>query len=227
MNCQFIVLLLCKQFSPPLPLRCRWFTEWDANVQEAHKRGQIAVVFYFRGHLAKHGADGSRSRSDVEIDTDGEDQLSTGERERSLPFGGRSDRQLLQLPHVEGELLWEQLAGAARTGNLWDDDSGLGGSQRGEVAWLKKCGIPFVRLDVSDGAPGAGDIVPLHLAGCAAACAALERELPGESRTAPMTLSRCRTQRGDLPLHSISTPWPSPIFAFKKIQQVVPVAWVV
>ena len=185
----------------PLPLccsRCRWFTEWDANVQEAHKRGQIAVVFYFRGHLAKHGAEGSRS-SDVDIDVDGEDELSVGRRERTGSVGGRSDRQLLHIPHVEGELRWEQLAGAARTGNLWDDSSGLGGSQRGEVAWLKKCGIPFVRLDVGDGAPGAEDIVPRHVAQCAAACAALERELPGESRPAPV--SRCRTQRSDLPPH--------------------------
>ena len=158
--------------------RCRWFTEWDSNVQEAHTRGQICVVFYFRGHLAKHCADRSCSSSGVQI-TPMQDQRT--------------------MPHVEGELRWEQLAGAARTGNLWDDSSGLGGSQRGEVAWLKKCGIPFVRLDVGDGAPGAGDIVPRHVAQCAAACAALERELPGESRTAPV--SRCRTKRSDLPPH--------------------------
>ena len=153
-------------------------------MQEAHKRGQIAVVFYFRGHLAKHGAEGSRSSSEFHLGVDGEGNqiLSVGGRERTRSFGARCDSQLLHMPHVEGELRWEQLAGAARTGNLWDDSSGLGGSQRGEVAWLKKCGIPFVRLDVGDGAPGAGDIVPRHVAHCAAACAALERELPGESR---------------------------------------------
>ena len=138
-------------------------------MQDAHKRGQIVVVFYFRGHLAKHGADGSWSDN------------------RGLKVAGALQMEsAASIPHVEGELRWEELAGAARAGKLWDDGSGLGGSQRGEVAWLRKCAIPFMRLDVGDGAPGASEIVELLLARCAAACTALERELPGDSRHSPL-----------------------------------------
>ena len=86
------------------------------------------------------------------------------------------------MSHVEGELRWEELAGAARAGKLYDINSGLGGSHRGEVAWLRKCAIPLMRLDVGDGAPGASEIIALLLAQCTAACTALECELPGESR---------------------------------------------
>ena len=151
---------------------CRWFTEWDANVQDAHKRGQLALVFYFRGHLAKHGADGSWwSSAAVQYEITPTQELSLAS------FGPPTT-------HVTGELRWGELAGAARAGNLWDDNSGLGGSQRGEVAWLKKRGIPFIRLDVGDGAPGASEMSAILVAKCTAACVALERELPGVSRTA-------------------------------------------
>ena len=37
--------------------RCKWFELWAANVREAVARGQMLMVFYFRGHLARHGAE--------------------------------------------------------------------------------------------------------------------------------------------------------------------------
>ena len=103
-------------------------------------------MFYFRDHLAKHGANWSSSET---------------------------------TPHVEGELGWEELADAARAGTLWDASSGLGGSQRGEVAWLKKCGIPFLRLDVGDGAPGSSESVTRLAARGEALCATLDTTSPG------------------------------------------------
>ena len=106
--------------------RCIWFKLWADNVHEAHRRGQRLIVFYFRGHLRKHGADWSSWPSKA---------------------------------HVKGELNWEGLADAGRAGSLWDAASGLGASQRGEVAYLKKCSIPFLRVDVADGAPGASELV--------------------------------------------------------------------
>lgn len=59
----------------------------------------------------------------------------------------------LSMPDLPGELSWDALAQAGRTGSLWDADAGLGGSQLCEVAWLKRQGIPFYRVDVADGAP--------------------------------------------------------------------------
>ena len=49
------------------------------------------------------------------------------------------------------ELAWEDVAKQGHTMT----DRGLGGSQRGEVAWLMKLEIPFMRLDVMQGAPDA------------------------------------------------------------------------
>ena len=40
------------------------------------------------------------------------------------------------MPRVEGEL---EVGGSRGRGKPWDASSGMGGSQRGEVAWLKKC----------------------------------------------------------------------------------------
>ena len=49
------------------------------------------------------------------------------------------------------ELAWEDLAAQGHTTTA----KGLGGSQLGEVAWMMKHGIPFLRLDVAQGAPDA------------------------------------------------------------------------
>ena len=53
--------------------------------------------------------------------------------------------------HVEGELAWNQLA--SNTFEELKAMPGLGASQKGEVAWLKRQGIPFLRMDVARGAP--------------------------------------------------------------------------
>ena len=68
-----------------------------------------------------------------------------------------------------GELAWNELASYS-----FDELKampGLGASQKGEVAWLKRQGIPFLRMDVAQGAPSSeatheifklvGDGVPL------------------------------------------------------------------
>ena len=54
---------------------------------------------------------------------------------------------------AEGECLWSvelelgRTVGALGLGDkLWDPDSGLGGSQRAEVAWLQHKGYKFLRL---------------------------------------------------------------------------------
>ena len=46
----------------PSSRRCKWFELWAANVREAVARGQMLVVFYFRGHLARHGAEWADSK---------------------------------------------------------------------------------------------------------------------------------------------------------------------
>ena len=52
---------------------------------------------------------------------------------------------------VEGEVAWDDLARHGYEGLR--AMGGLGALQKGEVAWLKKQGIPFLRMDVAAGAP--------------------------------------------------------------------------
>ena len=63
--------------------------------------------------------------------------------------------------------------GAAR--QLWDK-VGLGGSQKGEVAYLQRMGYAYTRLDVMDGAPTADE--------AGALLAARAREMEGALRGA-------------------------------------------
>ena len=97
---------------------CEWFEKWIALVAEARSRGQIFIVFYKRGHLARVGADNT-----------------------SWSPGGRL---------IKGELEWGELPK-----NGGEPDNALGGSQKAEVAWLMKNRIPFLRVDVRNGAPDA------------------------------------------------------------------------
>ena len=113
----------------------RRFQLWKDLVDEAVRRGQKLVVFYMAGHLRAHGA---------------EKTFST------------------VTEHVEGELGWGELPelgtlpqGAAR--QLWDK-VGLGGSQKGEVAYLQRMGYAYTRLDVMDGAPTADEAGALLVA---------------------------------------------------------------
>ena len=97
---------------------CEWFELWAALATEANERGQMIVVFYKEGHLARVGAEGT-----------------------SYPT----------MKHVEGEGPWDELA--AHGHKALKAMPGLGASQKGEVAWLKK--KAFMRVDVGEGAPDA------------------------------------------------------------------------
>ena len=97
---------------------CEWFEKWIALVEKARSRGQIFIVFYKPGHLARVGADNT-----------------------SWSPGGKL---------IEGELEWGELPK-----NGGEPDNALGGSQKAEVAWLMKNRIPFLRVDVRNGAPDA------------------------------------------------------------------------
>ena len=129
------------------PPPARRFQLWKDLVDEAVRRGQKLVVFYMAGHLRAHGA---------------EKTTSTVTR------------------RVEGEVGWGELPelgtlpqGAAR--QLWDK-VGLGGSQKGEVAYLQRMGYAYTRLDVMDGAPTADE--------AGALLAARAREMEGALRGA-------------------------------------------
>jgi hypothetical protein len=91
-----------------------------ALATKANDLGQIIIVFYHEGHLARIGAEGT-----------------------SYPT----------MEHVEGEVPWDELA--AHNFEALKAMPGLGASQKGEVAWLKKKGFPFMRVDVREGAPDA------------------------------------------------------------------------
>lgn len=106
------------------PWGCHWFTEWCHLVHEAQGKGQMPVVFYQRGHLARVGAENT-----------------------SFPA----------IEHVEGELTWAEIRN--HTFAQLKHMPGLGASQKGEVAYLKKHGIAFMRIDVSNGAPDAAATV--------------------------------------------------------------------
>ena len=54
---------------------------------------------------------------------------------------------------IEGEIEWEDLKHYSFEQLKWMP--GLGASQKGEVAYLKKQGIGFMRVDVTEGAPTA------------------------------------------------------------------------
>ena len=110
----------CELYGEPKPWGCEWFERWKALVSEAVEKGQMILVFYKEGHLARVGAE----------------HTSYPQREQ-----------------VEGELEWTDLAGYSF--EQLKAMPGLGASQKGEVAYLKKIGASFMRVDVGDGAPDA------------------------------------------------------------------------
>ena len=73
--------------------------------------------------------DCSCSSGGVKLDVDGKHQLPIGVK--TVKTTGNCP-----VPRVEGEL---EVGGSRGRGKPWDASSGMGGSQRGEVAWLKKC----------------------------------------------------------------------------------------
>jgi hypothetical protein len=105
-------------YGEPKPWGCEWFEKWKILVMEAVEKGQMIIVFYKAGHLARVGAEHT-----------------------SFP----------RLQQVEGEVEWVDLSSSSF--EQLKAMPGLGASQKGEVAYLKKIGASFMRVDVGEGAP--------------------------------------------------------------------------
>jgi hypothetical protein len=120
-------------YGKPQPWGCEWFERWARLVNEANERGQIICVFYKAGYLASVGAENTSWSA-------------------AHPNA------------ITAELDWDELAGcqhsdmsvtrASSVGTL-KAMPGLGVSQKGEVAYLKKKGIAYMRVDVNNGVPDA------------------------------------------------------------------------
>eukprot|EP01048_Picozoa_sp_COSAG05_P003652 COSAG05_NODE_174_length_14944_cov_32.054092_10_plen_387_part_00 len=110
---------------------CQWFEEWKVLVHKAVDLGHWFSVFYFRGHLAKT----LNKKNGTSIET--------------TEWNGCGDDVFMynfpETQSVPGEVEWDQLTDAAA---LKAAGTGLGGSQKAEVAYLKKIGAKFQRVDV-------------------------------------------------------------------------------
>jgi hypothetical protein len=115
----------------PMDWGCQWFEEWKGLVHEAVGLGHWLSVFYFKGHLAK--ALNKKNGTSLE----------------EQDFNGCGDDVFMynfpETQSVPGEVEWDQLTDAAA---LRAAGRGLGGSQKAEVAYLKKIGAKFQRVDV-------------------------------------------------------------------------------
>ena len=52
----------CALYGEPKPWGCEWFEKWKILVTEAVEKGQMIIVFYKAGHLARVGAEHQFSR---------------------------------------------------------------------------------------------------------------------------------------------------------------------
>eukprot|EP00935_MAST-01C_sp_MAST-1C-sp1_P001276 g1276.t1 len=119
-------------YGEPKPWGCVWFEVWKRNCRHAHALGQVMKVYFFPGQVsqgkirwedcAAHSLLRDKVMSEWPKDSAGWPKTLSREEETAYLQG---------LPEEERHCM-----------------VGLGGSQKAEVAWLDKEGIPYEELDV-------------------------------------------------------------------------------
>jgi hypothetical protein len=118
---------------------CVWFKQWKSLVQLAHyKYKQQIVVYFFQNQVGQGMVDWAKV-----VDT-------ARMRDEVLSHWPKDECGWLKKlsPEEEDRFL------ATLSPECRHSVAGLGGSQKAEVAWLVKEGIPFEQRDVSEFVPG-------------------------------------------------------------------------
>jgi hypothetical protein len=131
-------------YGTPKVWGCYWFELWKSHVVLAHFRKQVVQVFYFPGQVGQ----GKIKWEDC--------------AEQSI----RRDSVMSNWP--KDDVGWAKKMSAADeaayVASLREEERhcciGLGGSQKAEVAWLEKHGIPFDELDVGEASFSATNSTP-------------------------------------------------------------------